>query len=67
MTSDIVTGALTMAWFRSRPTTGALNHSDQGSKSEFNRLSNTFNQGGIYGTTSRLDADIRANKFWTHR
>ena len=32
MTSDIVTDALTMAWFRRRPAAGVLHHSDRGSQ-----------------------------------
>ena len=32
MTADIVTDALTMAWFRRRPAPGLLHHSDRGSQ-----------------------------------
>jgi transposase InsO family protein len=32
MTSDIVTDALTMAWFRRKPVVGLLHHSDRGSQ-----------------------------------
>ena len=32
MTTDIVTDALTMAWFRRRPTPGLMHHSDRGSQ-----------------------------------
>ena len=32
MTADIVTDALTMAWFRRRPTAGLIHHSDRGSQ-----------------------------------
>ena len=32
MTSDIVTDALTMAWFRRRPAAGLIHHSDRGSQ-----------------------------------
>jgi transposase InsO family protein len=32
MTADIVTDALTMAWFRRKPATGLLHHSDRGSQ-----------------------------------
>lgn len=32
MTADIVTDALTMAWFRKRPAPGLLHHSDRGSQ-----------------------------------
>ena len=32
MTTDIVTDALTMAWFRRRPETGVMHHSDRGSQ-----------------------------------
>ncbi|MFM0498784.1 DDE-type integrase/transposase/recombinase, partial [Paraburkholderia caledonica] len=37
MTADLVTDALTMAWFRRRPAPGALHHSDRGSQGGFNR------------------------------
>ncbi|SOT46299.1 hypothetical protein F01_700001 [Burkholderia cenocepacia] len=39
MTADLVTDALTMAWFRRRPAPGALCHSDRGSQGGFNRSS----------------------------
>ena len=32
MTTDIVTDALTMAWFRKKPTVGLMHHSDRGSQ-----------------------------------
>ena len=32
MTADIVTDALTMAWFRSKPAAGLIHHSDRGSQ-----------------------------------
>jgi transposase InsO family protein len=32
MTADIVADALTMAWFRKRPESGLLHHSDRGSQ-----------------------------------
>jgi putative transposase len=32
MTADIVTDALTMAWFRRKPAEGILHHSDRGSQ-----------------------------------
>ena len=32
MTADIVTDALTMAWFRRKPAEGLLHHSDRGSQ-----------------------------------
>lgn len=32
LTADIVTDALTMAWFRSKPMPGVLHHSDRGSQ-----------------------------------
>ena len=32
MTADIVTDALTMAWFRRKPATGLMHHSDRGSQ-----------------------------------
>ena len=39
MTADIVTDALTMAWFRRKPAVGLMHHSDQGSQGGFNRSS----------------------------
>ena len=35
MTADIVTDALTMAWFRRRPAPGVMHHSDRGSQLRF--------------------------------
>jgi putative transposase len=32
MTADIVTDALTMAWFRRKPAPGLIHHSDRGSQ-----------------------------------
>jgi putative transposase len=32
MTADIVTDALTMAWFRRKPAAGLIHHSDRGSQ-----------------------------------
>ncbi|KAF0205424.1 MAG: hypothetical protein FD173_1037, partial [Gallionellaceae bacterium] len=32
MTADIVTDALTMAWFRKKPAAGHIHHSDRGSR-----------------------------------
>ena len=32
MTADIVTDALTMAWFRKKPAAGLMHHSDRGSQ-----------------------------------
>ena len=32
MTTDIVTEALTMAWFRRKPAVGLMHHSDRGSQ-----------------------------------
>ena len=39
MTADIVTDALTMAWFRRKPVAGLIHHSDRGSQGGFNRAS----------------------------
>jgi transposase InsO family protein len=33
MTADIVTDALTMAWFRRKPAAGMIHHTDRGSQS----------------------------------
>ncbi len=42
MTADIVTDALTMAWFRKRPAAGLMHHSDRGSL----RASHAFQEKG---------------------
>jgi putative transposase len=34
MTADIVTDALTMAWFRKKPAAGLIHHSDRGSHNQ---------------------------------
>lgn len=36
MTADIVTDALAMAWFRRKPVSGLIHHSDRGSRGGFN-------------------------------
>ena len=51
--SDIVTDALTMAWFRRRPAAGVMHHSDRGSQyasHEYRRLAGDF---GITMSMSR--------------
>ena len=39
MTTDLVTDALTMAWFRRRPPAGVMHHSDRGSQYASRRVS----------------------------
>jgi putative transposase len=54
MTADIVTDALTMAWFRRRPAPGVMLHSDRGSQGGFNRSSQHWIIEQILGTRPKL-------------
>jgi hypothetical protein len=58
MQSSLVTDALRMAWFRRAPDAGVIFHSDRGSQGGFNRSSQHLNQGGVYGTARRMDAEV---------
>jgi len=51
MTADIVTDALTMAWFRKRPAPGLLHHSDRGSQYASHVFQDKLKE---YGMTSSM-------------
>jgi len=53
MTADIVTDALTMAWFRRRPTPGLIHHSDRGSQYASHVHRNKLTEYGMRCSMSR--------------
>jgi putative transposase len=53
MTVDIVTDALTMAWFRRRPTPGLIHHSDRGSQYASYAFQAKLTEYGMTGSMSR--------------
>jgi transposase InsO family protein len=53
MTADIVTDALTMAWFRRRPAAGVLHHSDQGSQYASHAFQDKLKEYGMTCSMSR--------------
>ena len=53
MTTDIVTDALTMAWFRRRPGSGVLHHSDRGSQYASHAFQDTLKAFGMTCSMSR--------------
>ena len=53
MTTDLVTDALTMAWFRRRPAPGALFHSDRGSQYASHEFQCKLAAYGMRGSMSR--------------
>lgn len=53
MTSDIVTDALTMAWFRRRPAPGLLHHSDRGSQYASHAFQDKLKEYGMDCSMSR--------------
>jgi putative transposase len=53
MTSDIVTDALTMAWFRKRPPPGVMHHSDRGSQYASKAFQNKLKEYGMVCSMSR--------------
>lgn len=53
MTTDIVTDALTMAWFRRRPETGVMHHSDRGSQYASHAFQDKLKQFGMTCSMSR--------------
>ena len=58
MRTDMVLDALEMArWRRGTVLEGLIAHSDAGSQGGFNWSSQHLVQGGVHGTTSRLDGD----------
>jgi putative transposase len=53
MTADIVTDALTMAWFRKRPAPGLLHHSDRGSQYASKTFQDKLKEYGMRCSMSR--------------
>ena len=53
MTADIVTDALTMAWFRRRPAPGLIHHSDRGSQYASHAFQNKLTEYGMICSMSR--------------
>lgn len=53
MTSDIVTDALTMAWFRRRPAPGVMHHSDRGSQYASHAFQGKLKEFGMICSMSR--------------
>ena len=53
MTADIVTDALTMAWFRRRPAPGLIHHSDRGSQYASHVFQNKLTEFGMICSMSR--------------
>ena len=53
MTTDIVTDALTMAWFRRRPEAGVMHHSDRGSQYASHAFQDKLKQFGMTCSMSR--------------
>ncbi len=53
MTSDIVTDALTMAWFRRRPAPGVMHHSDRGSQYASHAFQDKLKEFGMTCSMSR--------------
>jgi transposase InsO family protein len=53
MTADIVTDALTMAWFRRRPAPGLIHHSDRGSQYASLAFQSKLKEYGMVGSMSR--------------
>jgi putative transposase len=53
MTTDIVTDALTMAWFRRRPDAGVMHHSDRGSQYASHAFQDKLKEFGMICSMSR--------------
>lgn len=53
MTADLATDALTMAWFRRRPGTGVLHHSDRGSQYASGAFQDKLKEYGMICSMSR--------------
>ena len=53
MTADIVTDALTMAWFRRKPTPGVMHHSDRGSQYASHAFQDKLTEYGMICSMSR--------------
>ena len=53
MTADIVTEALTIAWFRRKPAVGLMHHSDRGSQYASQPFQDKLKAYGMEGSMSR--------------
>jgi len=53
MTADIATDALTMAWFRRKPTPGVMHHSDRGSQYASHAFQDQLTEYGMICSMSR--------------
>lgn len=53
MTADLVTDALTMAWFRRKPAPGLMHRSDRGSQYASHRFQDTLTEDGMVCSMSR--------------
>ena len=60
MTADIVTDALTLAWFLRKPAVGLLHHSDRGSQYASQPFQHTLKEYGMEGSM------IRTGHGWNH-
>ena len=53
MTANIVTDALTMAWFRKKPAAGLMHHSDRGSQYASKEFQRRFKKYGMICSMNR--------------
>lgn len=68
MTADIVTDALTMAWFRRKPAKGVMHHSDRGSQYASNAFQTKLKEYGMTCSMSRTGNcwDNAPTESWFH-
>lgn len=68
MTADIVTDALTMAWFRRKPAKGVLHHSDRGSQYASHAFQDKLKEYGMTCSMSRKGNcwDNAPTESWFH-
>lgn len=68
MTADIVTDALTMAWFRRKPAKGVMHHSDRGSQYASNAFQTKLKEYGMTCSMSRKGNcwDNAPTESWFH-
>ena len=69
MTADIVTDALTMAWFRRKPGEGVIFHSDRGSQYADHAMSAKLTEYGMTASMSRKGNcwdNAPTESFWGH-
>jgi len=69
MTADIVTDALTMAWFRRRPAAGLMHHSDRGSQYASHAFQDKLKEYGMTCSMSRKGNcwDNAPTESWVNR